>query len=198
MLWHREGRGSYGQVMSSDTDVFFGDIGQHQPESMTFRSFASLAAFKGPSQHTGGTGIAGSQAAGCTPSKNGAVESCTVASSMQGTDKPQPAALQDGASSSSRRYYLAQATISGVEQQYPTGLHSSPEYEAHQPPNAPPEDAALEHGPQNAAKSGTVPSAASMVHSGGLSALTEDFSMPAALVELRPDSLQTNLWMSVR
>lgn len=205
MQWHREGIAAYGQVMSGDTEVFFGDIGQHQPESMTFRAFVSLAAFKGPSQrtgstgqHTGGSGIVESQAAGCTPLMNGAIESCTVASSMQGAGEAQLAALQDGASCSSRRYYLAQATISGAQQQYPIGLDSSPGHEAQQHPNASPEDAAPDHNPQNAANSGTMPSAGFRAHSGGLSGLTEDFSMPAALAELRPDSLQTNLWMSVR
>lgn len=173
------------QVMSGATDVFFGDIGQHEPDAMTFGSFVSLADLKAPAGESPGrcgpaAGVAGAQPAETNPRGHAA-----ASSSCRGT----------------RRYYLAQATISGAQHQNPTGLPSTSPASAAATATTAAADVSSHESGAACDTSNSDAAALPEAHepgAGGLAALAADFDVPAALAELQPDSLQTNLWMSVR
>lgn len=156
--------------MSADSDVFVGHIEEHEPETMTFGSFISLA-----------------------PS----TDSNTVVSGSRESSNSDPMPRQEGRPAhTTRRYYLAQAAISGVQQQNPAGLGG----------RASAETAGAEACTQACGK--TQCEAPSSPHDSGacrstcmeasLDGLSADLETPAALLALHPDSLQTNLWMSIR
>lgn len=157
--------------MSADSDVFVGHIEQHEPESMTFGSFVNLAASAGSNTVVSGSREPGSNS-GVTP-------------------------LREGQSAgSTRRYYLAQAAIIGAQQQNPAGLGG----------RASADTAGIEvHTPDCGKAQCEAPSSSrdsGACHStwmdAFLGALAVDLETPAALMALHPDSLQTNLWMSIR
>ena len=168
------------QVMSGATDVFFGDIGQHEPDTMTFGSFVSLADFRAP---------AGESLGRCRPTAD-------AAAAQPAELEPRGPAAASSSCSGTRRYYLAQATISGAQHQNPTGLPNTSSASAAAATAAAAEVSSNANG---AARDVPDPDAdAHAPNAGGLAALAADFDVPAALAELQPDSLQTNLWMSVR
>jgi len=94
------------QVMSAASDLFFGDIEQHEPETMSFRDFLSLADGGESDDAAGDRAAAGPAAASCLE-PDGHRRRANAAGH---------AAEQPGGGQSGRRYYLAQAGIGSQRQ----------------------------------------------------------------------------------
>lgn len=94
------------QVMSAASDLFFGDIEQHEPETMSFRDFLSLAVDGESDDAAGDRAAAGPAAASCLePDRH-----------RRRANAAGHAAEQPGGGQSGRRYYLAQAGIGSQRQ----------------------------------------------------------------------------------
>lgn len=162
--------------MSAASDVFFGDIEQHKPESMAFRKFLSLArdgsgGDGGASASDGSSPVSAVATAWANGGGHEQQAERDAAGHAAGHSQPPGSSSRAGG----RRYYLAQAGI-GSRRQGGAG-----------------------DGEASAADSRAVADDCGAVdRSSSLAALAADFAPPPLLRDLDGGQLQTNLWMSIR